>query len=386
MMFCMKKNTTLLFTLLTASLFFACDKKKEDDTEQQKKEALAQYAKIVLASYEDSYNAALTLKQAIDAFVTAPSEAGFQACKDAWLAARVPYNQTDAFRFYAGPIDDVDGPEGFLNAWPMDESVIDYVQGNSNAGLINASQPAIDKQTLIGLNELFGETSIFVGYHAIEFLLWGQDLNASGPGARPYTDYVTGGGGTAANQVRRGQYLTVLADLLLENLKQVRDEWDPAADYPQGFLNSNSTAKSLGLVFTGLKEFTKAELAGERMFVAVDTKDQEHEHSCFSDNTVNDLTMNFKGLQNVYFGNYKRTDGTTLSGISFDEIAAKIDPTKADAVRAAFLDAETKVNAIPAPFDQTIINNRAPVDAAINALHLLSDRLVEIASVLGAEF
>lgn len=382
------KFTTLILALLVSALFLACGEKDTDQTEQLKKEALAQYANIVRASYDDSYNTALTLKQAVDAFLAAPSDAGFQACKAAWIACRVPYNQTDAFRFYAGPIDDADGPEGFLNAWPLDESYVDYVQGNPAAGVINnpGLQPVISKEILIGLNELFSEQSIFTGYHAIEFLLWGQDQSTTGPGARPYTDYVTGSGGTAANQDRRAQYLRVTIDLLLENLTQVRDEWQPNAAYTQEFLNSNPTKESLGLVFLGLKEFSKTELAGERMFVAIDTKDQEHEHSCFSDDTTNDLRMNFQGIKNVYFGVYKKVDGTTLSGTSFDEIAEKIDPAKAAALRAAFTNAETKVNAIPAPFDQTIVNNPAPVSAAIDALNTLSEQLVAVALAIGAEF
>ena len=382
------KTTILLLFLITACLIIACDKNKDSDIESLKKDALTQYAKIVLASYDDSYNTALSFKQTVDAFLASPTAAGFQACKDAWLAARVPYNQTDAYRFYAGPIDDADGPEGFLNAWPVDEAFIDYVQGNPNAGIINnpGAQPVISKQLLIGLNELFSEASIFTGYHAIEFLLWGQDLNTGGPGTRPYTDFVTGSGGTAANQGRRGQYLQVATELLLDNLNQIRQEWQPDAAYPQEFLNSNPIKESMGLVFLGLKEFTKNELAGERMFVAIDTKDQEHEHSCFSDDTTNDLRMNLQGVKNVYFGSYKKVDGTTLSGQSFSDLAERIDRNKADAARAAFADAEAKVNAIPAPFDQTIVNNSASVTAAIDALRTLSDRLVEVGIVIGAEF
>ena len=213
--------------LAAASLFVACGE-KEDVVASLKKDALEQYADLVLANYEDSYNTALTLKQAIDAFLAAPSDAGFQTCKTAWLAARNPYGQTEAFRFYGGPIDDADGPEGFMNAWPMDENYIDYVQGQPNAGIINnpGAQPVISKEVLVGLNELFSsETAVFTGWHALEFLLWGQDLSISGPGARPYTDYIVGGGGTAANQARRGQYLQITIDLLLEHIAQVRDEW-----------------------------------------------------------------------------------------------------------------------------------------------------------------
>ncbi len=387
----MKKQFTILtLAVLTACAFtfFSCKDDGGTDIETLKRDALENYADIVLASYEDSYSTATTLKQKIDAFVANPTSTGFQACKDAWLAARIPYGQTEAYRFYGGPIDDADGPEGLINAWPMDENFIDYVESDPTTGLINdpAQYPDITKQVLMDLNESISEESIFTGYHAVEFLLWGQDLFVGGPGQRPYTDYVTGAGGTAANQARRGEYLKSVADLLLENLASVRDEWKSGGAYRQEFLNATETKVALGRVFTALGELAKGELAGERMFVAVDTKDQENEHSCFADNTITDIKMNFLGLKNVYFGEYEKVDGTTISGRSFSEIAETLDRTKADAVAAAFIDAEVKINLIPAPFDQTIVNNPDPVLAAIDALKTLSDRLVDAGTAIGAEF
>lgn len=387
----MKKQ--LLFALpFCAALFLPFSACKDDapvnETEAYKLEALHHYADLVLASYEDSYATAAALKTVIDAFVANPTADGLQACKEAWLAARIPYGQTEAYRFYAGPIDDADGPEGLINAWPMDENFIDYVAGDPDAGLINnpVEYPEISKQVLMNLNESTSEESIFTGYHAIEFLLWGQDLSTNGPGQRPFTDYVTGAGGTAANAARRALYLQTVADLLLENLAEVRDEWTENGAYRRQFLDNTATDVALGYIFTALGELSKGELAGERMFVAIDTKDQENEHSCFSDNTITDIKMNFLGLKNVYFGTYTRVDGSVLAGRGISEAAEAADRPKADLVRAAFADAEAKINAIPAPFDQTIVNDPDAVLPAIEALRTLSDRLVDAGVALGAEF
>ena len=62
-----------------------------------------------------------------------------------------------------------------------------------------AAFPEITAEALTAANEEGGETNISTGWHAIEFLLWGQDLSATGPGARPATDYTT-----APNAERRG--------------------------------------------------------------------------------------------------------------------------------------------------------------------------------------
>ncbi len=378
------------FFVLTAFVvsFSACEKDDDEDAlENDKKEAIKHYADIVFASYQDSYDAAVVLKQKIDAFVAAPTAQGFEEAKNAWKAARIPYGQTEAYRFYGGPIDDEDGPEGLINAWPMDENFIDYVEGNPTAGLINnpTQYPTISKQVLESLNESISETSIFTGYHAIEFLLWGQDLSTGNAGTRPYTDYLTTGG-TAANQARRGQYLKVVAELLLDHLAQVLDEWKPGGTYRKEFVDGTETAETLGKIFTALGELSKGELSGERMFVAVDSRDQENEHSCFSDNTHIDIEMNFIGIRNVYTGEYRRTNGTIIKGRSFAEIAQKVDKTKADAVTAAFTDAEQKLKQIPIPFDQAILNSADKVLVAVESLSDLSDRLTDVGFAIGAKF
>ncbi len=378
----MKKSR--IFILLFAIGFSAC--KKEDTTELQRKEVLENYADMVLATYEDSYNTVKTLQNVINTFVANPTAQRLDSCKQAWFAARIPYSQSEAYRFYGGPIDDATGPEGLMNAWPMDENFIDYVEGNPGAGLINdpVQYPNITKQVLMDLNESISESSIFTGYHAIEFLLWGQDFSTSGPGSRPYTDYVVGG--PASNPERRAQYLKVVTDLLLENLAAVRDQWKSGDVYRYQFLNNTKTETALGYLFISLGELSKGELAGERMFVAVDTQDQENEHSCFSDNTIADIQLNFKGIKNVYFGQYQRTNGTFVQGRSLADLAAKTNLEKSTAVINAFADAQTKLDLIPSPFDQAILNSPDKILAAVTSLRNLSDRLTDIGFTMGAEF
>ena len=392
-----RNNTLLLLLSLAVFSFASCEKESEEEKkakalETQKLEAIAFYGELVFASYDDSYQAAIVLKQKIDAFVANPTDAGFQACKTAWLAACVPYGQTEAYRFYGGPIDDKDGPEGLINSWPLDESYVDYVESYPFAGIINntALYPTLSKTLLEDLNQTGGatmeqsEVNVCTGYHAIEFLLWGQDLSASGPGSRPFTDYVPGA--TAQNQARRGQFLKIVAELLVDHLDKVRQEWTLEGNYRKALLASEDLGEVLGKIFTGLGEMSKGELAGERMFVAVDSKDQENEHSCFSDNTHTDILMNFQGIRNVYTGQYTRVSGSKIAGRSFSAITASLDPTKADAVTAAFADAETKIKAIPVPFDQAILNAPEKVLAASESLKTLSDKLSDAALVLGAKF
>lgn len=388
---CMMRFYRLSMLFVMGLGLLTCE--KDPTVEDLRTEAIETYAQIVYASYEDSYTTALNLQKVINAFVASPTEAGFQACKDAWKAARIPYGQTEVYRFYGGPIDDDNGPEGFINSWPLNESYIDYVQGNESAGIINkvATYPNISKDLLRSLNQTGGvteeqsEVNVATGYHAVEFLLWGQDFNASGPGSRSYKEYLSTGG-TANNQARRGQYLKVVTELLVEDLKSVLDEWKPGAAYRKEFTETTDAREILGRIFTGLGEMSKGELAGERMFVAVDSKDQENEHSCFSDNTHIDIQMNFLGIKNILEGAYTRTDGSKVTGRSFISIGNDLDGTKTTAVKTALSNAENKLNQIPAPFDQAILNKPDVVLSASESLKQLSDRISDLALVLGAKF
>mgnify|MGYP002762198692 FL=1 len=353
----------------------------------QAQDVLQHYSSLVYANYSDSIAAAKQMQQAIDAFIANPSQATQDAARKAWLNAREFYGQTEAFRFYDGPIDNEDGPEGQINAWPMDESYVDYVVGDEKAGLINNRSEAITKERLAELNEHDGEENISTGWHAIEFMLWGQDLNDNGPGARPFTDFIDG---KAPNADRRRQYLQVVTELLLEDLQSVADQWKPGVkDNFRAEFEKGGEA-SLRKIFVGLGSLSRGELAGERLEVAMASRDQEDEHSCFSDNTHRDAVANAQGIQNVWLGSYKRLDGSELKGPGLRDWVAAHDKAVAEKTTLQIAKSVAAANAIPAPFDQAIqgardSTARAKIQTTIDALTQQSKDLVEAARAVGFE-
>ncbi|GER58065.1 imelysin family protein [Patiriisocius marinus] len=369
-----------------AATFVACDSDDDNVIIQEntieRSSVTENYASIVFASYNDALTDATALENAINTFVADPTESNFTATKAAWLTARESYGPTEAYRFANGPIDDSDGPEGLLNAWPLDENYVDYVDGDANSGIINnpTTFPVIDKAILEGLNEVGGEANISVGYHAIEFLLWGQDLTAPDQmlaGQRPYTDFIDGG--TAANQDRRRQYLAACGDLLTDHLQLMINEWQVGGAYRNTFL-SLDTDVALKNMLTAIATLSKSELGGERIFVAYDNQDQEDEHSCFSDNTHRDIRLNLEGIANVFRGSYG-----VISGASFEDLITEENPTLGAEVSALLASAEAAVDATGIPFDLAISNptQRPAVLAAVNALQDLGDGFVEGGSAIG---
>lgn len=363
--------------------------------------AVATYKALAREVYGATASEAKGLQGAIDAFVAAPDEAGHKAAKEAWLRARVPYNQNDAFRFYNGPIDrDPGGPEGDINGWPLDENFVDYTRDEAQAGIINQPDKVatIDQGVIAKKNGEGGEKNLSVGYHAIEFLLWGQDdlVPGQGAGKRPYTDFVDGG--TAGNQARRRDYLKAAAGLLVGQLSGVEQAWAPGADnYAAGFgvkpdegsATGDGLKDAIGNMIRGLGSLAKAELSGERMTVALKSRAQEDEHSCFSDSTWNDLFGNALGIQNVWLGQFK---GQKL-GPGLDSVFRAVDGALADQIGKDIDEAVGKLKGLAdandkAPFDVVIAEpdgsaSRAAAIDAVKALKRAADGLASGAARMG---
>lgn len=308
-------------------------------------EVLDSYADIAQAGYEDSLLTAQTLQTRIELLIASPSPQTLAAARTAWLAARVPYQQTEVFRFGNAIVDDW---EGRVNAWPLDEGLIDYVDGsyggasdeNAFAALNVVANPsftlsgvAIDASAITPallqdtLHEADGiEANVATGYHAIEFLLWGQDLNGHGPGAgdRPYTDYAQGADCTGGNCDRRAEYLQAAVELLIDDLDWITDQW--AADGAARAALMADETSGLSAILTGMGSLSYGEQAGERMRLGLMLNDPEEEHDCFSDNTHNSHYYDGLGIQNVYLGEYTRVDGTLVSGPSISDLVAQTDP------------------------------------------------------------
>ncbi|MCR4266967.1 peptidase [Nitratireductor sp. ZSWI3] len=309
------------------------------------------YADIALATYEDSLTAANALRKAIGKLVEAPSEETLAAARGAWLAARVPYQQSEAFRFGNAIVDEW---EGRVNAWPLDEGLIDYVdagygtESDTNqfytaniiandrisVGGTDIDATTITPEVLQSLHEVGGiEANVATGYHAIEFLLWGQDLNGTdaGAGDRPYTDF-DAANCTGGHCERRIQYLTAAADLLVSDLEEMVANWQ--ADGEARAEVAADPKAGLTAMLTGLGSLSYGELAGERMKLGLLLNDPEEEHDCFSDNTHNSHYYDLLGIRNVYFGSYERVDGSKVEGPSLADLVADKDAALADEVKA----------------------------------------------------
>lgn len=391
-------SKSLLYILAATFIMSSCSKDDEPEVEntdpnaELKSDIQDNFAALVYANYQEAYTDAENLQAAINDFTQNPTETSFEEAKQVWLSSRETYGQTEAFRFSGGPIDDENGPEGLINSWPLDEAYIDYISFNGEiiqGGIINDAEnyPSLTADALMDINQPNDEESkVSTGYHAIEFLLWGQDLTNPSemqPGMRSFTDYVDGS--EATNQSRRRDYLNACAELLVINLKKLVDEWAPGSNNYRKTFTSQSANDALQQMLTGAGVLTKSELSGERVFTAYDEQDQEQEHSCFSDNTHRDIRANTYGIKNVLTGKYNAVNGSnSISGPSIIDLLHIVKPTFAVEFEEQLDKAVAAVDATGIPFDNAINDPalRPAILESVVELQTLGDMIAEAGTIL----
>ncbi len=432
----MTKSKLLVTSLsLAAALTFsACSANNENiETASQMKmmqkssPILEAYAKIAQANYLDALNGAKALELAINNFALNPTELTFANAKKAWLNSRESYGQTEIFRLSNGPIDAEEGwvaetygaLEGQLNAWPLDENMIDYTidaNGNKTSGnivdtigvfnpggedseAIDVSKITIDAIT--ALNENGGDANVATGYHAIEFLLWGQDQDYSNfvkdsitngaktAGQRPLLDYTSD-----VNAPRRIAFLKAAAAKIVADLEVVSGAWANDGLYKNAFLGkltadnaskNIASNEALKQVIAGMGVFIKSELANERIAVAVLTPSEEDEHSCFSDNTHRDITTNYLGFRNALTSTYmgKSYGPSLLDAVSSEDRTRIVALMNSIEAKIANIN---KVAITTAHFDYQIQPDNAQAKVIVklkNEMRKLGDEMVNVAKANG---
>jgi putative iron-regulated protein len=381
-----------------------------DSTTTPADEVTKSYVVLAHARYSDSLEAAKQLFDALNRLVREPSAKTHAEAKSAWIAAHRVYSTTEVFRF-GNP--NVDAWETRVNAWPIDEGFLDYVSpgyayegGNPHAlynliasdfqiaaSFITEARSETDPKAGVYRGFTDNETNVATGYHVIEFLLWGQDLNEEphANGLRPYTDYVVG---TGPNAGRRGEYLVAVAGILVADLLEAVQDWDPANPvlYSRLFRDLPVEAR-LDRIILGMGGLSNAELAGERILVALLASDQEEEQSCFSDTTHLGILENALSIETIYLGRHERRDGSVVSGPSLSDLVAKIDPVLDARLKSQFAGTREALGKVVnraekvEPFDRMILaenkEGRAVLNDLIASLKAQTESLEEIRLRIG---
>lgn len=370
----MKEFFKIISIFLTFIFLSSCS----DNNESNKSKKLAEsYANLVSHYYEETDKKTKSMSLAINDFLNDPNEFSLENAKNKWIAAREVYGITEAFRFYGGPIDGTnqygeEGPEGLINSWPLNEAYIDYVEGNPEAGIVNNLLYKINRDTIIASNQSDDDADVSTGWHAIEFLLWGQDSSIETAGQREFTDYIPN------NEInnRRRDYLLLVTELLVEHINWLNDQWKPNGSGKDAFLSKENPG---GAILTGIATLSGFELSSERIATALDSGDPEDEHSCFSDQTHLDIRANFNGIKNIYLGlginNQKFSP-------SVSEIVANRSPKLNEKIIKILDSTSNNINNITVPFDKMLSetkngSGRIAAEKTVSDLIILAETFIE---------
>lgn len=349
-------RVTAFSLLLLAVLLSACQRPPAQAAapELPPREVLAGYRQLAHAATRDAHERARDLLAAVQQLIASPGEDTLDAARKVWVSAREPYSFAEALRFGNWFVDEADER---INPWPVDEGFLDYVQAlyagspsNQDGQLNLVAAPdrvmiggrwletePLQRITLKMAQELSNsESNLTTGYHAIEFLLWGQDLSDTGPGERPWTDYAltaehcTDGHRTAALRHcrRRAALLLSASEILVQDLEILSGQW---SDLPGSFgdrLVTGDIASGLRRMLFGLAAMSAEELAGERLEIGLLTGSQEEELDCFSDTTHRSLYANALGIAGLYRGHYREQKRPSLAAwlqAHHPDLAARIE-------------------------------------------------------------
>jgi uncharacterized iron-regulated protein len=338
--------------LLSFSLFTNCSDNDADesitDNTNLYKQVLANDATVIIATYTDLATKAAILRNAVYN-LSIGDEAALQAAKDAWVAARAPWELSEAFLF--GPVEQ-DSENGniddAIDSWPVDVTAINAIFASG----IEITQ---------GVIEANNDTR---GFHTLEYYLWGIN------------------GDKTASQLtsREIEYLRAVALDLENKTAQLVNEWSPSGKNYYNVLVSANAAPYYSQE-AALKELVEGmitianEVGTEKIEESLNGNNgsayPEKEESRFSKNSLLDFADNIRSIQNIYLGNY----GTTVQGKGLTDIVAPLNPTLDALVRTKIIAAIQAIEAIPVSFTYAIYNNRPAVENAQAKVGELSEVL-----------
>lgn len=212
-----------------------------------------------------------------------------------------------------------------LDSWPIEGGYIDYIPGYPFSGIVNDLALDIDEKNLRSQHGFTDPTNASLGYHAIEFMFWGQEGNRSAHDFFPqentapvpindtegnshnYDEQDITADGTAVhtpqNHNRRRQYTKLLSEILQKDLHRVQRRWEPSNGYYSQLLLQSNPENTLQAAFIAGQRFISEELLQKR-FQLISSE--------FSNSSQQDMHALLTGLESWYLPKEKDQQEASL--------------------------------------------------------------------------
>jgi uncharacterized iron-regulated protein len=276
---------------------------------------------VVISTYDLLRERATALREACEALEADPTEENLEAAREAWFAARIPWEQSEAWLF--GPVD-FKGHDPALDSWPVNRTDLDAVL-ESDADLTEEFVRNLDPT--------------LKGFHTAEYLLFAFDVDELG--------------------AREFEYLISVVRDIESTAEELYADWtqgdEPFGEIMKG-AGSNSVFPSqvsaLEQIIEGMSIILD-EVANGKIAEPFDNQDVEAVESQFSFNSRQDFANDVRGALHAYTGDHP---GLGLTGTGIDELVAESDPELAQRMEDEINDAIGAILTIPQPFRDAILD------------------------------
>jgi predicted lipoprotein len=319
---------------------------------------------VILPTYAELRSRSADLAALLDELHNLPQAADLGATRQAYRDVRAPLQEAQAFAF--GPSAELHSPA------VLDQAPIDTLKLEAEL----ASEAELTPQHLrtLGANKR--------GLHAIEYLLFPED--------DPQVEAALLADDTSGE--RRRQFASAAGQLVADGAEALWAAWEPEnGAYGRRFSEPGAPDSVSKSVQAGLDTLLNEAVVltevianvklGKPLGVltggSVDPAAQESERAGAS---LSDMLGNLRGIRNVYFGAREGYAEPSLASL----VHAKSPNADAHA-RAALVEAEAALLAIPEPFTLALDESPESVRAAYDSLKTLKRVLAtEVLSSLGA--
>jgi len=115
-----------------------------------------------------------------------------------------------------------------IESWPIQGGYIDYLQGYEHTGLINDLTVDINLPVLKEQHKLTDSFDVSLGFHALEFILWGDTLERSSDDFEASEPDFSNIGYETNAKNRRRAYLLAVVSQIDDQVAQLQSRWDSA--------------------------------------------------------------------------------------------------------------------------------------------------------------
>lgn len=336
----MKNNLLLIFCLALLLTAFGCG--DDDGTATPTgdySEIIANISDdVIISTYADLNVKAQQLLDALNTLEATPTTAHLEAARQAWRAAREPWELSEGFLY--GPVD-TKGLDPAMDSWPVNQTDLDNVLASGNA------------LTVEYVNGLDGTLK---GFHTIEYLLFGSNND------KLVGDFTA----------RQYEYLSACGQNLKNTTAQLVGGWLPSeGNFVKNFKEAGTgTAASvypsqkavLEEIMNGLVTIAD-EVANGKINEPFSQQNVALEESRFSANSKADFADNIRSIRNVWLGTHLNASGKGMSALIEPKDAA-LDAKVKTEIEAAI----TAIEGIEGTFTTAIFDHPADVQAAQQAV------------------